>query len=1332
MKRDKPSYEELQERLLEAESVLESIRKGKVDLLLGETQPLVIQLKSVTEEKDKLLKENLLLANEWIATFEAIESLIWVIDKQNKILKNNKNSLEGFGFDTENPVGKNYFDIVQFSDAQSLDSPLFRAQISLKREREEVKIGDQWFEFIVDPIIYNGYRGAVHLINNITPQKQSEQNIKENEDRLQKFFIQSADGFFFMALDEPIEWNDTVDKEKVLDYVFEHHRVTKVNSAMLQLFGTTEAQFIELKPDDFFRHDIKHGRQLWRDFFDNGQLHMDTKEKKDDGSDLIINGDYICLYDSKGRITGHFGIQRDVTEIRRKEEIYLKSNVELEEYFENDISADYVVSEEGEIFSCNKTFLKLFGFENKSHTERFNISQLYKNPNDRKELLQKVKEFGRAENFELVLVTLEGKEVNVIMNAIGFFDNTGKLIKTRGYVVDITARKKMEEDLRKSEGKFKEMANLLPQIIFEADKDGVLTYVNDKAYKLFGFSKKEFNQKMNMLQLIDPKDRARATANMQLVMDGAPLRANEYNVIKKDGTNFPVFVYLSPIIDKGKTIGLRGTIIDITDRKLAEKELLESEKKYRLLFANNPQPMWIYDLETLAFLEVNRAAINHYGYSREEFLSMSLKDIRPAEDIPALMDDIEKTRSNLNSAGEWRHLKKNGEIIVVEINSHSVISNNRNARHVLINDITERKQSENEILKLSQALEQSPVSIIITDLKGNMEYVNTKLLEITAYAKEELIGKNPRIFSSGDKSKEEYRQLWSAILAGREWFGEFHNKKKNGELYWEFASISPIVDAAGAITHFLAVKEDITERKESEKLLQDQTNLLSNVLKMLPVGLWIIDKEGNIIHGNPAGQKIWAGSKYVGIEQYGEYKGWWLDTHELIKPGEWAAARAITNKEVSLNEEIEIECFDGTHKIILNSAVPIIGADGNLDAAIVLNEDITQRKINEEELIKAKDKAEESDRLKSAFLANMSHEIRTPMNGILGFTELLLNPDLNSEEKESYINIVHKSGQRMLSTVTDIVEISKIEAGLVKISNKEIDVNETVNELVRFFRPEAEKKGLELSIEMLLPDAKKHLLADQSKLDSIITNLIKNAIKYTETGTIKVGCQLKSTGVEFYVKDTGIGIPVHRQEAVFNRFEQADIADTRAFQGSGLGLAISKSYVEMLGGKIWVESEEGSGSTFYFTLPANSNLEEKLISDKEISVHNEKTKPNVKGLKILIAEDDETSRQFLSILIKDIGNEILEVQTGSKALKLCRQHPDIDLVLMDIQMPGMNGLEATRRIREFNKKVIIIAQTAFGLSGDREKAIEAGCDDYISKPIKKDELLALIQKYFKK
>jgi CheY-like chemotaxis protein len=285
--------------------------------------------------------------------------------------------------------------------------------------------------------------------------------------------------------------------------------------------------------------------------------------------------------------------------------------------------------------------------------------------------------------------------------------------------------------------------------------------------------------------------------------------------------------------------------------------------------------------------------------------------------------------------------------------------------------------------------------------------------------------------------------------------------------------------------------------------------------------------------------------------------------------------------------------------------------------------------------------------------------------------------------------------------------------------------------LARFFQPEAEKKGLELSIEMLLPDAKKHLLTDRGKLDSIITNLIKNAIKYTDSGTIKVGCRQKGSEVEFYVKDTGIGIPAHRQEAVFNRFEQADIADTRAFQGSGLGLAIAKSYVEMLGGKIRLESREGSGSTFYFTLPAKSDSAETQTADKKISL-NEKTIPKVKGLKILIAEDDEPSRKYLSLVVNHFSAVILEAETGIKTIELCRQHPDIDLVLMDVQMPGLDGYEAALRIREFNKEVIIIAQTAFALKGDREKAIGAGCNDYIAKPVKKDNLLALMQKYFNK
>jgi signal transduction histidine kinase len=256
---------------------------------------------------------------------------------------------------------------------------------------------------------------------------------------------------------------------------------------------------------------------------------------------------------------------------------------------------------------------------------------------------------------------------------------------------------------------------------------------------------------------------------------------------------------------------------------------------------------------------------------------------------------------------------------------------------------------------------------------------------------------------------------------------------------------------------------------------------------------------------------------------------------------------------------------------------------------LLLEEKVEERtfelKMTIVELRAAKEKAEESDRLKSAFLANISHEIRTPMNGILGFTELLLEPDLSSEQKESFVKIVHQSGQRMLNTVNDIVEISKIETGLVQPKLTETDVNSRMEELFHFFQSEAGKKGIKLSLEMLLPPADKNITTDHNKLDTILTNLIKNAIKYTPTGTIQMGCRQNDCCIEFYLKDTGIGIPKHRQEAIFERFMQADVADTRVFEGSGLGLAIAKSYVEMLGGKIWVESREGKGSTFYFTLP---------------------------------------------------------------------------------------------------------------------------------------------------
>jgi signal transduction histidine kinase/CheY-like chemotaxis protein len=379
--------------------------------------------------------------------------------------------------------------------------------------------------------------------------------------------------------------------------------------------------------------------------------------------------------------------------------------------------------------------------------------------------------------------------------------------------------------------------------------------------------------------------------------------------------------------------------------------------------------------------------------------------------------------------------------------------------------------------------------------------------------------------------------------------------------------------------------------------------------------------------------------------------------------------------------------------------------------------------------IHQKEKAELADKLKSAFLANMSHEIRTPMNGILGFAGLLKDENLTAGEKQNYIEIIEKSGNRLLNIINDILDISKIESGLTEIEISNTDVNEQLEYMFTFFVPEIEAKGMHLVLKNKLQGCDSVIKTDKEKLLAILTNLIKNAVKYSDKGTIEYGCIKKDFFLEFYVKDSGIGISAEKQSAVFDRFVQADIDDKMAKQGSGLGLTITKAYVEMLGGKIWLQSAPEKGTTVYFTLPYNK--EEHLVSPTVTGTKADDTEPELPMLNILIVDDDETSACLITHILSKYSNKTEVVTDGLSAVETCKNDKSIDLILMDFQLPVMDGYEATRKIREFNKEIIIIGQTAFGFADDREKAINAGCNNYISKPMNRKLLIEMIFSYFK-
>ncbi len=825
-------------------------------------------------------------------------------------------------------------------------------------------------------------------------------------------------------------------------------------------------------------------------------------------------------------------------------------------------------------------------------------------------------------------------------------------------------------------------------------------------------------------------------------------------------------------------LNMTQLISEITLQKLEQeqsnKALIKSEERLRTVISSSADWVWEVDKDG-KYIYSSKKSIDFFGISEEEIIGKTPFDLMPEDEakrVAPIFTEIAAKKQPIKDLENWS-IGKNGELICLLTNGLPILNNEGElvGYRGIDKNITQRKLFEKELIKAKERAEESEKkyrAFVEQSSEGIYRMELDKLMDLSLNTEEQIdfIYKHTYIAECNHRFAQMYGNESPEDLVGikqQELLGG-KNNQKNRQAFKNFITSNyrltnveteerikdgktiKLLNSAvgyienGKLLRYWGLKIDITEQKrmlqeltqakekaeEGERALKHSYDLMKYIIEHNRSAIAVHDKDYKY---------IFVSQRYLQDYQVKEKEILGKHHYDVFPdlPQEWQDVhKKALMGEVSSADNDPYYKDDGTVEWMQWECRPWYDRDNSIGGFIIYSEVITGRMNMELKLREAKEKAEESDRLKSAFLANMSHEIRTPMNGILGFTDLLLNPDLNSEERENFIKIVHKSGQRMLNTVNDIVEVSKIEAGIISVRNQKIDVNTEVEEMVHFFKPEANKKGLNLMIDLLLPDNKKYIETDKDKLDSIISNLIKNAIKYTESGTIKVDCRLNDSFIEFYVKDTGIGIPAHRQNAIFNRFEQADISDTRGFEGSGLGLAIAKSYVEMLGGKIWMESEEGIGSTFCFTLPVKRNVTDNSSAERKNSSKYEKPKLLNRKLKILIADDDETSRKYLRLLFNDFGKEIMEAETGRKALELCQKYCDIDLILMDIKMPLMGGYEATGKIREFNKDVVIIAQTANALSGDMEKALEAGCNDYISKPFGRTGLENLLQKYFGK
>lgn len=797
-------------------------------------------------------------------------------------------------------------------------------------------------------------------------------------------------------------------------------------------------------------------------------------------------------------------------------------------------------------------------------------------------------------------------------------------------------------------------------------------------------------------------------------------------LITAKGNNRITHSICQPIMEEGKVVRLKGTFQDVTQLKETEEELKRTNQILSNIIEHTSDFILISDQEGKPVL-----FNDSYRKIMKEALGIDMKPgIRPHKLIKDKQarewwNNLHKRVLSGEAFTEEFNYPIKGVIHSFEISFHPIIEQGEVLGFTeFTRDITKRKSVEIELKasesKLKSIIESSTNLFYSHTINHELTYVSANVSEILGCEPEEAMRQWTDFLTDNPINEEGFAFTQKAIQTGkRQPTYELELQRKDGRKIRVEVRESPVVenDKVVAIAGSLA---DITERRKFEEALRNSEKKHETWIRNSPICTKVVDLDFNLQYMSQAG------IEELHIQDINEYYG---------KP--YPLSFFPESSKRSMLHALERAREDGdshTHQGYLSDTlgnklwydsriVPVKDSAGLIEYFLVVSLETTKRKEAEIELRKAKERAEESDLLKSAFLANMSHEIRTPMNGILGFAELLEDPDIEGEDQQRFIAIIRQSGERMLNIINKLIDISKIESGLIEVSIEEVDIRELFKELHTLFLPKAIEKGLSLTYDLQTPSEQVQIKTDKTRLYETFSNLISNAIKYTDKGMVHFSLALQQDQYLCSVEDTGCGISEEFKKRIFGRFVREDHSNlNRPQEGSGLGLSISKAYVELLGGSMWLESELGHGSTFYFTLPI---LVQPGSKDLLTPAPDEGKK---RKIKILVAEDDATSAELIEEYLKDDIYSLLKAENGQKAVELVRINPDVKVVLMDLKMPKLDGNSATRMIKEINPSIKVIAQSAFVREEDQMKALEAGCDDFLAKPIRSHELINAINR----